>query len=264
MLWRISAYCVWKEAGFMKLDPRSRLLLIVLLTTLAVLSEDVGNLMIVAGAAIGAGILCRISFLDAAKRLKHFLSLILFIAVVQSLTVKGGDILVHIGKVQLLTSRGIGFALEFVLRMSVILMAGLIASTAEGSEMTDGLLKLRMPYELAFMSAIALRYLPVFRDEFANRIKAIALRGIDIKKLSLWTKLKLYGYLITPAILGAMQKSEELARALNARGFRAFKKRTMLRELKLSYKDWIVMITALVFTAVFLIRMYTCGALLVL
>jgi len=248
----------------MKLDPRARLLVIVLLTTLAVLAKDIGYLSIVAFAALAVSLVMKLDILSAVKRLRHFLSLLIFIALVQSLTVKGGEVIAHLGNVNLLTTRGIGFALEFVLRMSVILLAGLIASAAEGREMTDGLLKLRMPYELAFMSAIALRYLPVFRDEFANRLNAIALRGIDIKRLSLTKKLKVYSYLITPAILGSMLKSEELARAMYARGFGAEKIRTMLRDLRLTTRDWIVMITGVVLTAAYLIAMYTFGAFLVL
>lgn len=246
----------------MKLDPRARLTLILLLSTLAVLAKDVGWLLAAAGAAILTALALKLNLLYAAKRLRHFVSLLVFIALVQSLTVKGGTVLLHIGSVQLLTVRGLGFALEFVLRMGILMITALIASAAEGREMIDGLLTLRMPYELAFMSAVALRYLPVFRDEFTNRINALALRGIDIKRLPFGKKLKVYGYLLTPAVLGSMQKAEELARAMNARGFGAYKKRTMLRELKLTWRDIAVILAALVFAAAYLAVMYTFGSFL--
>lgn len=248
----------------MRLDPRARLLLILLITTLAVLAKDIAYLAIVFFAALAVNAMLKINIIGAAKRMRHFIWLILFIAIVQSLTVKGGTALLSVGKINFLTTKGIGFAAEFVLRMGIILLAGLIAASSDGREMTDGLLKLGMPYELAFMSAIALRFLPVFRDEFVARINAMAMRGIDIKRLSLPKKLKVYGYLILPAVSGCVIKSEELARSMSARGFGAEKKRTMLRELKLTWTDWLVMIIAVLLTAAYLVFMYTYGNLFVL
>lgn len=169
----------------MKTDPRVKLLMIVLLTTLAVLAKDIGYLAIVVAFALILDLCFRIDILNAFKRIKHLISLLVFIAIVQSLTVKGGTVLIHVKNVNLLTTRGIQFSLEFILRMSIIIFAGLIASTTDGREMTDGLLKMHMPYELAFMSSIALRFLPVFREEFSSRMNAISMRGVDIKKLRL-------------------------------------------------------------------------------
>lgn len=243
----------------MTLDPRTRLLLIILITTLAVLAKDTVYLAVVCIGAVIINLALRLDILSTLKRLKYFFTLIVFIALVQSLTVKGGTPLIKIGGFVLLSTKGIIFAAEFMLRMSIILFAGLIASSANGREMTDGLLKLGMPYEFAFMSAITLRFLPVFRAEFASRINALSLRGIDIKRLPLGKKLKLYGYLIAPVISSCVLKSEALALAMTARGFGANPKRTMLRELRLTYKDWLVIILSLLLTAAYLSFMYSYG-----
>jgi energy-coupling factor transport system permease protein len=245
----------------MKTDPRVKLLVIVLLTTLAVLAKDVIYLAVVVLAALLINILLKTDLASAFKRLRHFLWLLLFIALVQSLTIKGGTVLLHIGGANLLTTRGIQFAVEFILRMGVIVFAGLIATTTDGREMTDGLLKMHMPYELAFMSGIALRFLPVFREEFSARLNAISMRGIDLKKIGLFKKLKLYAYLISPTVSGCIIRSGELAKSMQSRGFRANKKRTMLRELKMTAKDWTIIAVSLILTACYLCAMYIHGTL---
>lgn len=246
----------------MRIDPRVKLFYIVVLTTLAVLAKDILYLSIVVVAGIIIDLALKVQFLDALRRIRHFLWLLLFIGIVQSLTVKGGTVLINIGKVNFLTTKGIQYALEFIMRMSVIILSGLIASSTDGREMADGLLKLKMPYELVFMSGIALRFLPVFREEFSVRINAIAMRGINIKKLPLLKKIKVYSYLVSPTIASCFIRSAELSRSMISRGFRAAKSRTMYRELKLTMRDWCLTALALLAAAAYLYCMYRFGTLI--
>lgn len=247
----------------MKTDPRVKLLLIVLLTTLAVLAKDVAWLGIVTGAALLVDILYGIDVFSAVRRLKHFLWILVFIALVQSLTIKGGKVLIHINDVNLLTVTGLRFAAEFILRMAVIVFAGLIAASADGREMADGLQKLGVPYVLTFMSSVAVRYIPVFREEFAARMNAIAMRGIDIKRLRIWKKMKVYAYLISPTVSGCILRSVDLARSMENRGFRADRKRTMYRELKMKPLDWVIAAVAIASASAYTFCMYYFGPLVV-
>ncbi len=248
----------------MRADPRVKLLYIILLTTLAVLAKDIAYLAIVVAAGIIIDLALKAEILDALQRIHHFLWLLVFIGIVQSLTVKGGTVLLNIGKINLLTTKGIESALEFILRMSVIVLSGLIAASTDGREMADALLKLKVPYELVFMSGIALRFLPVFREEFSARMNAIAMRGIVIKKLPIISKLKLYGYLVSPTVSGCVLRSEELSRSMISRGFRAEKRRTMYRELRFSARDWCLTALALLLASAYLYCMYRFGEIIAL
>lgn len=244
------------------LDPRTKLLLIVCLTTLAVLAKDIVYLAIIFSFALITILLFKTSILTAIYRIKGLISVIIFITIVQSLTVKGGMPLIHIGKVNLVTSSGLIMGLEFMLRMGIIILASMIATTSDGSEMIDGLIKLKLPYELAFMTSIALRFIPLFREEFSNRINAIAMRGIEVRKLKLDKKIKVYSYLISPTVTSCVLKSRDLSTAMIARGFSAYPERTMLRNLKLTFLDYFVIIFTLSCTAVFLTFMYTKGGII--
>lgn len=245
-----------------KLDPRTVLAVIVCLTTLSVLCLDIVYLGCVLAVSLIADAAFKVDLRGAFKRVRFLIPMIVFIALLQSLTVKSGTALVRLGRVNLITSGGLLSGTAFALRMSIIIFSALIALTRTSGELTDGLIKMKIPYEIAFMTAVALRFIPSFREEFVNRYNAILLRGIDIKELKLKQKIKLYAYLISPSVVGGILKSSYLADAMAARGFRAYKKRTMLRELKLTAADIFVMLFMFGLSAGFLIFMYINGGIL--
>ncbi|HHT83718.1 MAG: energy-coupling factor transporter transmembrane component T family protein [Christensenellales bacterium] len=246
----------------MKINPITRLVLIAVLSTLCVLALDLFYLAVVFFAAFAVNMLLKINILHMLKRLRFLISLIIFVTLLQSLAVKGGRVIVGIGKVHILTVTGLIKGGEFALRMGTVVLSSMIALSAEGREMTDALIQLKLPYEFAFMTNIALRFIPVFREEFINRLNALAMRGIDIKKLAFKKKIKAYSYIISPAVSGSIIKSRQLAAAMEAKAFGAYNKRTMLRELKLNFIDYFVIIMAAASLVAFLCIMYIKGAVL--
>ncbi len=240
-------------------DPRVKLLIIVALSTVAVLAQDVVYLAIVFAFALIAVLSFKIDMIKLILRLKMLFGIILFIAFVQSVFAGGETPLVKIDDFVLVSLEGIIMAVEFLLRMTIIIFAGALSLSTDGHEMLDGMQKMKVPYEILFMASIALRFLPLFRDEFQSRLSAIALRAIDLKGLGIVKKLKIYAYLITPTIAGAMLKSSDLSRAMESRGLRAYKHRTMVRQLKMQWYDWIISFIVVVLLATFLTLMYICG-----
>jgi energy-coupling factor transport system permease protein len=103
------------------------------------------------------------------------------------------------------------------------------------------------------MTGIAIRFIPIFREEFKDRLNAVSMRGIDVKRQSLGKKLKLYSYIITPVVQGCIFKSREISEAARARAFRAYKKRTAYRIIKLGAADYIMNILNLGIIAAFVI-----------
>jgi energy-coupling factor transport system permease protein len=244
----------------MKRDPRVKLIYILLLTTLAILAKDVIYISAIVLVTIIVNICLGTNILRAIKRISFYVSFIVFITLVQSLTVKGGTPLIYIGSFVFVSTTGIIFALEFLLRMLVIILSGIIATSTDGREMADGMQKMGVPYEFVFMSGIALRFFPIFSDEFRARLNAITMRGINIKKLPFRKKIRLYGYLMSPTISGCVLRSEQLSISVEARGFRALQHRTMYRELKMGLYDWLFLALGIVFGAGFLFVNYYIGS----
>ena len=79
-------------------------------------------------------------------------------------------------------------------------------------------------------------------------ITAIQLRGLDFEKVPTGKKIRIYSYLIMPMIASVIGKAQDLAIAVEMRGFRAFPYRTSFRMLRFAPKDYILMITAGVLT----------------
>ncbi len=246
----------------MTLDARTKLILVALFTTLSVLAIDLYYLLIVFSFLLISVILLKINLIKAVSRLKYLLSVIVFIAIVQSLTLKDGKPLLYIGNFYIITVGGLINGGEFALRMMIIVMASLIVSTSTSREMINGLVKMKLPYEIAFMTSVSLRFLPLFKDEFLSRINAIALRGVDIKSKNVIKKIKIYSYLILPTVSASIVRSRQLAKSIEARGFRAYNKRTMYRQSKLGTADYVITVLAFALFTGYLVIMYYYGGLL--
>lgn len=246
----------------MRLDPRVKLIAILLFSTLAVLATDVVYLSIAVFLVIIFNALLKNNPLPSLKKLRGLISLILFISILQSIFIKGGKPLIYIKSFTLLSTKGLLFGAEFLLRMTIIIFSGLIAMSSSPREMVDGMIKLHIPYELAFMTTLSINYLPALKNEFTTRLNAITLRGIELKKLSLPKKIKLFSYLLSPVLSGCVLKSKDLSLALLSKAFGAGRKRTMLRELKLTFTDWLVIIVLNLASGVYLYFMYTLGGII--
>ncbi|MCL2630034.1 MAG: energy-coupling factor transporter transmembrane protein EcfT [Firmicutes bacterium] len=242
----------------MKFDPRTKLFIIAVLTAVSVFAPSIFYLLGILFVTLVFDIILKVNFLTVLKRLKFLLSAIVFVSLIQSLTIKG-EPLITINGFTLISYQGLMLGLEFLVRMSIIIFASAIALTSSGKEMTDALIRLKFPYEVAFMVSTAISFLPMFREEFLHRVTAVKLRGIDIKKLPIGKKFKVYAFVLSPAVVGGAIKSRALADSMTAKAFRAHSSRTMLRELKLKPRDFIAIILVALLMAGFFATLMIIG-----
>ena len=91
---------------------------------------------------------------------------------------------------------------------------------------------LRIPTHIVIMIiSIALRFVPTIVDEAQRILKAQASRGTDFKNGNLKTKVKATIVLIVPLFVSAFSKAEDLANAMETRGYDPYAKRS-------SYRSW--------------------------
>lgn len=227
-------------------DPRTKLLLVVILSTFGVIYKDIifllGILLISTALALAMGSDLR----GIVRRLKRLIYLVLVIALVQSLFTNIGEPILSIGSLTLLTDYGIKRALEFILRISIVIVSAGILTTSSSRDLVQGLIQMKIPYEIAFMVSIAIRFLPIFREEMLDSMIAIQLRGLDFKKTKLRDKLKIYKYIFLPIVINSILKARELSAAMEMRGFRAYPERTSFRVLKMENSDYIIISLSLI------------------
>lgn len=102
-------------------------------------------------------------------------------------------------------------------------------------------------HAIAMTISIALRFIPTLLDETNRIMKAQASRGVDFNKGGLIKKFKAVTSLIIPLLVSSFKRSEELANAMEARGYDPDKKRTRYRKLSFSYRDLIAFLITLTF-----------------
>ncbi len=93
--------------------------------------------------------------------------------------------------------------------------------------------------EIAMTLSIALRFIPTLLDETDRIMKAQASRGVDFNHGRLGKRIKAVISLIIPLFVSAIERSEELSNAMEARGYDPKAKRTKYRLLRFSWRDLI-------------------------
>ena len=181
-------------------------------------------------------------------RLKKLMGIFIGFIIIQSIFSPSGDVLLYIGRFTIISTGGLLQGVLLVLRIGAILLASSIMTTSSATDITLGLVKLKMPYELAFMTLIGLKFLPVLTQEIQDALTAIQLRGIALNKIPFNKKLKIYTYIFMPVTAGAFTKARKIAVSMDTKGFRAYPQRTTYKELQMDKRDFILIICTIIFS----------------
>ncbi len=232
-----------------KLDPRSKLVIVLCLSTLGVFIQDIYILAGVLAASILLSVCFGSRLFSVVMKMKRILWLFVAIAVIQSVFSPAGKVLLSIGSIDLLTSGGLTKGVVTVLRMTIILVSATIMTTSNSREIIQGFVQWKVPYEIAFMVSVAVRFMPLLAEEIKNVIVAMQLKGIELDKIPVKERIKIYSYLIMPVVSGVMIKSRDLSTAMETRAFRAFPRRTSYMVLRMNCGDYLVIISSIVLTS---------------
>ncbi len=142
--------------------------------------------------------------------------------------------------------------------LSIVLMSSILTFTTTPSQLTLGLESLMKPLKivkipveiLAMIIALALRFIPTILEETTRIMKAQTSRGATYDEGSVFKKIKHLVSLLIPLFIMAFKRSDELANAMEARGYDPNKKRTRLHKLSISLKDIIYIFSIVSLTTV--------------
>ena len=145
--------------------------------------------------------------------------------------------------------RGLFLALRILLLVST---AGLLTATTEPVALADGiedllspLKKLRFPaHELAMMTTIALRFIPTLHEETQKIARAQAARGADFSEGGPIRRARALLPVLIPLTVGAFRRADELAEAMESRGYRGGEGRMRYRESRFRARDALALAAA--------------------
>ena len=257
------------ESTTHKLDARNKIFLTILLmvaiffrignwTTTLILSGVYLVLLII------VMIISRVSFLELFKSLKSMWFFVLLIFVIYvflpaSAEVKEtGHVAFYIGGNYPIYYESFFQSAYIIAR--IILMISLmmiLTSTTKPMDLTYAFEWYMMPlkvvhfpvHEIAMTLSIALRFIPTLLDETERITKAQASRGVDFNHGGLFKRFRALISLIIPLFISAIDRSEQLADAMEARGFDPRQKRTKYRILHFRLKDLVAFILVALFFA---------------
>jgi energy-coupling factor transport system permease protein len=235
-----------------ELDPRAKIVATaVLVIGLFLVDSVVGFLVLAALFAL----------LVAASRVPPgtFLSLLRPVAFIVALTVlfqvffsREGSLLLEWGFLEV-HSGGLRMGLFLALRILLLVSAaGLLTATTAPVALADGiedllspLRRLRFPaHEVAMMMTIALRFIPTLQEEAQKITRAQAARGADFSKGGLLGRVRTMLPVLVPLTIGAFRRADELAEAMESRGYRGGEGRTRYRELRFRVRDALALAAA--------------------
>ncbi len=245
------------------LNPRLKilalLLILILLFSLKTYSGLIG-LFLIATAMIAT---TKVPFRYFLKGLRPILYIVVFALIIYFFFTKGGIVLVRIGFVTV-ESEGVREGVFVVARLvTLVLFSLLVTLTTTPLSLTYGIGFFLRPLryiglpteEVAMIMAIALRFIPTLMEESQRLMRAQVARGADFESGSIFRKAKSLIPLIVPLFISAFRRADELALAMEARGYRLGAKRTRMHEDVITTRDW----TVLAFVLAFLIAALVLG-----
>lgn len=237
-----------------KLDPRAKIMaMLIVLITIFFPAGWIGYGIIFVCASIVI-IMAKLSVNFIWKAMKPMLMMLVFLFIINALVLKTGSVLFTIGSFSLY-SDAIFQTLYIAVRLLLMIMiTTCLTATTKPLEMTLGIEDLLSPFqkiglpshEIAMLISIALRFIPDLIDETARIIKAQESRGVDMKEGKLSERIMAILSLIVPLFVSAFQRAEDLANAMEARGYAPGEPRTRYKQLKMTLKDWLLIVACLI------------------
>lgn len=222
-----------------RLDPRVKLAgtLIYLISLFAFRSVEA---YVVATVFLAAMIIIsKVPLKFMMRGLKSILFLLLFTSVFNLFLVPG-EAVVRIWKLKI-TDAGIETAAFMAVRLVYLIIgSSLMTLTTTPNDLTDGLekalgplKKIRVPvHEIALIMSIALRFIPILMEETDKIMKAQMARGADFESGNLIQKAKNMIPLLVPLFISAFRRANDLAMAMEARGYHGGEGRTKMKPLE--------------------------------
>ena len=248
-----------------KLDPRTKILLVVLYIVALFSAKGVVTYAIIAACLAACVRVSNVGIKQLVRGLKPVLFIILFTGILNLFFTPGERYLVEWGILRI-SDTGLRNAVFMVLRIMLLIMGTfLMTYTTSPISLTDGLerllnglKKLRVPvHELAMMMSIALRFIPTLIEETDKIMSAQKARGADFESGNLIQKAKALIPILVPLFISAFRRADELATAMECRCYHGGEGRTKLHVLKYERRDYVALtIGAVILIAVIVLARF--------
>ncbi len=230
-----------------RLDPRTKILATTLLLVVVFLARDFRGLGLFGVFVAGVVALSQVpaGFVLRGLRPVWFLLLLTLVLQVFFGGGSGGTVLWKLGPL-VATREGLVQGLFVTARLVLLVVStSLLTYTTSPVELADGMERLLAPFrrvgvpahELAMMMTIALRFIPTLVEETEKIMKAQMARGANLDTGGPLRRARALVPILVPLFVSAFRRAEELALAMEARGYRGGEGRTRMKQLRYRGQD---------------------------
>src|SRR5699024_5197700 len=195
-------------------------------------------------------LLSRIDLGFFIRGVRPLIWLILFTVALQIFFTSGGKVYWQWGVFRITEfglQNGIFIFCRFVL---IIFMSTLLTLTTQPLELSDAIEYILRPlkvvrfpvHEISLMLSIALRFVPTLMDETEKIMNAQRARGVDFGEGNLIQKMKAIVPLLIPLFVSSFNRADDLATAMEARGYQGGEGRTKYRVLHWHLQDTLTIV----------------------
>ncbi len=228
-----------------RLDPRAKLLSTLLFVVIIFLAN---NWLTYLGLALFVGLGIYLSDIKLSffiNGVKPLIWLILFTVLLQVIFTAGENVLFSWWVIVISKEGLVNGAFIFMRFVLIIFMTTLLTLTTMPMSLTEAIEYLLHPgkkigvpvHEIALMLSIALRFVPTLMDETEKIMNAQRARGIDFGEGNLYNQMKSIVPMLIPLFVSSINRAEELATAMEARGYKGGQGRTKFRQLTWQRRD---------------------------
>ncbi len=236
-----------------RLDPRTKIIALILMMVAIFIPAGWLGYLLIGIAVLFLTMLAKLKFSFLWRSMKPMLFMLFFLLIINVIVIHEGTVLFTIGSFSVY-SEALFQTLYIVVRlMLMIMLTTVLTATTKPLDLTLGIEDLLSPFkvihvpahEIAMMISIALRFIPTLIEETQRIMKAQASRGVDMEEGSFKEKLMAILSLIVPLFVSAFQHADDLANAMEARGYVPDRPRTRYKQLKMQKRDYLTLSAAL-------------------
>lgn len=189
---------------------------------------------------------------------------LMMITVVFNLFLTPGRVIWSFWKLKI-TEEGIRFAIHMAVRLTYLIIgSSILTFTTTPNSLTDGLetglrflSKVHVPvHEIAMMMSIALRFIPILMDETDKIMRAQEARGADFHTGGILKRAKALVPLLVPLFVSAFRRANDLAMAMESRGYHGGSGRTKMKPLIYRRRDKAAYLTIVLYLAVMIVTRF--------
>lgn len=240
-----------------RLDPRSKLILSLYFIVLVFFATNWQSYAFLGAATLGTIILTKVPLKFFWEGIRPLIFIIILTVLLQIIFSAGGTTYWHWGIFSITSGGLINGVYVFLRFFLIICMSTVLTLTTTPLLIADAveslmkpLLKIKVPvYEIALMLSIALRFIPTLMDETQKIMNAQRARGVNFSSGSLIKRVKSIVPILIPLFISAFNRAEDLATAMESRGYRGGDNRSKFRILKWRHADTLACMCMVAVTA---------------